>query len=112
MYKELKKDNLLNILEKNTKKQKTIVFFGTVWCGTCELLKPKFKELGKKTKDITFIYINADESPESKSIVDDLYNLPTFMGFIGLGHAFTREGSELDVVENIIEGLRMEPPEL
>jgi hypothetical protein len=34
------------------------------------------------------------------------------MGFKGLGHIFTREGSEIDTVENIIVGLRMEEPKL
>ena len=109
MYIELEEDNLEEVLKKT---KKSIVFFGTVWCGTCELLKPKFEKLGEETKDITLIYVNADESPESKSIVDDLYNLPTFMGFKGLGHIFTREGSEIDTVENIIVGLRMEEPKL
>ena len=106
MYIELEKDNLEEVLKKT---KKSIVFFGTVWCGTCELLKPKFEKLGEETEDITLIYVNADKSPESKSLVDDLYNLPTFMGFIGLGHKFTREGSEIDTVEELIMGLRMKP---
>jgi len=78
MLVELNTDTLNEVLLNN---QKVIVQFSASWCGNCRIMKPKFKKLATENEDITFVIVDAENSPESRKLAD-VSNLPTFVSFV------------------------------
>ncbi|MDP3441593.1 MAG: thioredoxin family protein [Ignavibacteria bacterium] len=62
--------------------EKVIVKFFADWCGTCQLLTPKFKRLSEdpEYKDITFLEIDTEENQETRKFagVDKLPFFATY----------------------------------
>ena len=79
MYTELAEDNLQQIVADN---EKVVVQYGATWCGNCRIMKPKFKKLASENDAITFVLIDAENSPESRKLAN-VSNLPTFATFVG-----------------------------
>jgi thiol-disulfide isomerase/thioredoxin len=73
---ELVNDNLKEIINNHSK---VFVMFYADWCPDCAKIKPHFERLSTYYENISFVYINADESPTSRSIIN-LTNIPTFLG--------------------------------
>ena len=73
---ELVNDNLKEIINNHSK---VFVMFYADWCPDCARIKPYLQRLYTYYENITFVYINADESPKSRSIIN-LTNIPTFLG--------------------------------
>jgi thioredoxin-like negative regulator of GroEL len=73
---ELVNDNLNEIINNHSK---VFVMFYADWCPDCAKIKPYLQQLYTYYKNITFVHINADESPKSRSIIN-LTNIPTFLG--------------------------------
>jgi hypothetical protein len=44
-------------------------------------MKPKFKKLASENEDLTFILVDAENSPESRKLAN-VSNLPTFATFV------------------------------
>ncbi len=61
---------------------KVVVKFFADWCGSCRLFAPKFKRLSndERFQGITFIDVNAEESPEARKAAQ-VTNLPSFAVF-------------------------------
>ncbi len=61
---------------------RVVAKFYANWCGSCRLFKPKFNRLSNEEdyQDITFIDVNAEESPEARKIAG-ANNLPFFTVF-------------------------------
>jgi thioredoxin 1 len=78
MLVELNTDTLHEVVLNN---QKVMVQFSASWCGNCRIMKPKFKKLATENEDITFVVIDAENSPESRKLAD-VSNLPTFASFV------------------------------
>ncbi|MFN0049542.1 MAG: thioredoxin family protein [Cytophagales bacterium] len=57
--------------------ENVVVKYFADWCGTCKLFAPKFRRLSEEDRftNITFIEINAEESPEARKIAG-VNNLP------------------------------------
>lgn len=70
---------------------KIVVKYYADWCGTCKLFSPKYKRLAgdDRFKDIVFLDINAETSPEARKKAG-VNNLPTFATF--------KNGELVDVV--------------
>lgn len=75
---ELNEDTLQNIVDSN---EKVVVQFSASWCGNCRIMKPKFKKLASEKENITFVLVDAENSPESRKLAN-VSNLPTFATFV------------------------------
>ena len=73
----LTKDNLEELIQNN---DKVVVQFGAKWCGMCRVMKPKFERLSKENPDALFVYVDAEELPNSREVIE-IANLPTFASF-------------------------------
>ena len=73
---ELVNDNLKEIINNHSK---VFIMFYADWCPDCARIKPHLQQLSTYYENILFVYINADESPKSRSIIS-LTNIPTFLG--------------------------------
>lgn len=76
---ELTGDSLQNIVDSN---KKVVVQYSASWCGNCRIMKPKFKKLASENEDMTFVLVDAENSPESRKLAN-VSNLPTFATFVG-----------------------------
>ncbi|TVR76093.1 MAG: thioredoxin [Chitinophagaceae bacterium] len=101
---ELKTDNdFENALADN---KLVIVKYFADWCGSCRLFTPKFKRLSEdeRYKDITFLDVNAEKSPEArkKAGVDNLPFFGTFKnGELIEGTATTKEEKLVEMLDNL-----------
>lgn len=102
MFVELDFDNLDKVLEQN---EKTLVMYGAAWCGNCKLLKPKFKKLSTENEDISFVYVDADKLPNSRSLVT-LENIPTIVAFKGDENVGQDMGNKITVIQSVLENLK------
>jgi thioredoxin 1 len=75
---ELNEDTLQDLVSKN---DKVIVQFSASWCGNCRIMKPKFKKMASENENITFVMVDAENSPESRKLAN-VSNLPTFATFV------------------------------
>nr|WP_315147071.1 thioredoxin family protein [uncultured Flavobacterium sp.] len=75
---ELNEDTLQDIVSTN---EKVIVQFSASWCGNCRIMKPKFKKLASENENLTFVLVDAENSPESRKLAN-VSNLPTFASFV------------------------------
>lgn len=62
--------------------EKVVVKYFANWCGSCKLFAPKFRRLSDNDSysDITFVDINAEESPNARQVAG-VNNLPFFAIF-------------------------------
>jgi thiol-disulfide isomerase/thioredoxin len=75
---DLSEDTLQDIVNQNGK---VVVQYSASWCGNCRIMKPKFKKLASENEAITFVLVDAENSPESRKLAD-VSNLPTFATFV------------------------------
>lgn len=75
---DLTEDTLADLINQN---KKVVVQFSASWCGNCRIMKPKFKKLATENEAITFVLVDAENSPESRKLAN-VSNLPTFATFV------------------------------
>ena len=75
---DLNEDTLQNLVNAN---EKVVVQYSASWCGNCRIMKPKFKKLAAETENVTFVLVDAENSPESRKLAN-VSNLPTFATFV------------------------------
>src|SRR5436189_3424526 len=75
---ELNEDTLSGLVAEN---DKVVVQFSASWCGNCRIMKPKFKKLASENDKISFVLVDAENSPESRKLAN-VSNLPTFATFV------------------------------
>jgi thioredoxin 1 len=63
-------------------KGRVVVKYYADWCGACRLMAPKFNRMSdeEKNQGITFLDVNAEESPEARKLAG-VSNLPFFAVF-------------------------------
>jgi thioredoxin 1 len=93
------KTDTLDVLLKT--QERLIVMFGTNWCGNCDILKPEFKRLSEQHRDIPFIFINPDDSPISRELID-LTDIPTIVAFKKGNNIGQLYGNKTEVVEKVL----------
>lgn len=76
MYTELEEDNLQELVQDGT----TFVQYAAGWCGSCKLMKPKFKRYASENEDAKFYLVDAEKYPNSRKLAE-VTNLPTFAAF-------------------------------
>ena len=62
------------------KADKAIVDFWAEWCGPCKILGPRFEELSKEMKGISFFKVNVDEAEETAA-GHEIMSIPTLIMF-------------------------------
>jgi thiol-disulfide isomerase/thioredoxin len=77
---DLNEDTLQDLISKT---RKVVVQFSASWCGIV-IMKPKFKRLASENDAITFVLVDAENSPESRKLAN-VSNLPTFATFVNGG---------------------------
>lgn len=75
---ELNEDTLQDLVANTPK---VVVQFSASWCGNCRIMKPKFKKMAAENEAITFVLVDAENSPESRKLAN-VSNLPTFATFV------------------------------
>lgn len=75
---ELNEDTLQDLVSNN---EKVIVQYSASWCGNCRIMKPKFKKMASENENLTFVLVDAENSPESRKLAN-VSNLPTFATFV------------------------------
>jgi len=75
---ELNEDTLQHLVDTN---EKVVVQYSASWCGNCRIMKPKFKVLASQHEGMTFVLVDAENSPESRKLAN-VSNLPTFATFV------------------------------
>tara|TARA_R100000030_G_scaffold73951_1_gene57206 strand:- start:1802 stop:2110 length:309 start_codon:yes stop_codon:yes gene_type:complete len=83
---------------------KLMVMFGTDWCGNCDILKPEFERVSNEHKEIPFILINPDASPQSRSLID-LTNIPMVVAFKNGKEVHKEFGNEKEIVKKVYDKL-------
>ena len=82
---------------------KLMVMFGTDWCGNCDVLKPYFEKVSnqQQNRQIPFVYVNPDNSPNSRELVD-LPNIPMVVAF-KKGKVIANEyGNKENIVDKVL----------
>ena len=77
MFTEIEQDNLSEVIANN---ETVVVQYSATWCGNCRIMKPKFKKLASENENLTFVLVDAENSPESRKLAK-VDNLPTFATF-------------------------------
>ena len=72
---ELNEDTLQDLVSKN---EKVVVQFSASWCGNCRIMKPKFKKLASENDNLTFVLVDAENSPESRKQCEQFAHLCHF----------------------------------
>lgn len=98
---ELTQDNLKEIIAENSN---VVVQYGAAWCGMCKVVKPKMNRLAGENPDIKFFYVDAENFPASRDLVD-IQNLPTIAGFkngeVVKFQATSKEETILEIINEI-----------
>lgn len=95
---ELNEDTLQNIVDSN---EKVVVQFSASWCGNCRIMKPKFKKLASEKENITFVLVDAENSPESRKLAN-VSNLPTFATFVNGKLVNETQTNKAEVLTNLV----------
>lgn len=74
---ELQQDNLQEIIAGQ---DLVLVQYGAGWCGSCKIMKPKFKKMASENTNAKFYYVDAEKFPLSRQLAK-VDNLPTFVAF-------------------------------
>lgn len=98
---ELEEDNLKEIISQNPK---VIVQYGATWCGSCKIVKPKFKRLSGEHTDTVFAYVDAEKFTQSRSLAN-LNNLPTFAGFKDGALIAQAAGNKQETITEVLDAL-------
>lgn len=94
-------DTLSDVLSANSQ---VVVLYGAGWCGNCRIVKPKFKKMAEDVSDVTFVYVDAEKSPQSRKLAE-IVNLPTFAAFKN-GHLVAqKEGNKIEFAKELVDAL-------
>lgn len=96
---ELNEDTLQDLVETN---EKVVVQYSASWCGNCRIMKPKFKLQASQNEDMTFVLVDAENSPESRKLAN-VSNLPTFATFVGGKLVNQTQTNKAEVLEELIK---------
>ncbi|HEU0137619.1 MAG TPA: thioredoxin family protein [Flavobacterium sp.] len=98
MFIELTEDTLQNLIADNLK---VVVQYSASWCGNCRIMKPKFKKLATEHDDMTFVMVDAENSPESRKLAN-VSNLPTFATFVNGKLVNETQTNKADVLAELV----------
>ncbi len=95
---ELNEDTLADLIAAN---DKVVVQYSASWCGNCRIMKPKFKKMATENENMTFILVDAENSPESRKLAN-VSNLPTFATFLNGKILNETQTNKADVLAQLV----------
>ena len=95
---DLNEDTLQDLVNAN---EKVVVQYSASWCGNCRIMKPKFKKLATETENVTFVLVDAENSPESRKLAN-VSNLPTFATFVHGKLANQTQTNKAEVLSELV----------
>lgn len=95
---ELNEDTLQDLVANN---DKVVVQFSASWCGNCRIMKPKFKKMASENETMTFVLVDAENSPESRKLAN-VSNLPTFATFVNGKLLNETQTNKADVLAELV----------
>ena len=98
---ELSEDNLQSIISDNAF---VVVQYSATWCGNCRIMKPKFKKLASENEALTFVLVDAENSPESRKLAN-VSNLPTFASFSNGVLVEEAQGNKIETIEQVLNAI-------
>ncbi len=98
MLLELEQDNLNEIIAQNNT---VVVQYSATWCGNCRIMKPKFKKESIENDDVTFVFADAEQFPESRKLAK-VDNLPTFATFVNGEFKSQVQTNKYDILKQLI----------
>jgi thioredoxin 1 len=99
---ELNEDTLQDLVSKN---EKVVVQFSASWCGNCRIMKPKFKKLASENENLTFVLVDAENSPESRKLAN-VSNLPTFATFVNGVLSNETQTNKAEVLSDLVNEIK------
>lgn len=99
---ELNEDTLQDVVSKN---EKVVVQFSASWCGNCRIMKPKFKKLASENENLTFVLVDAENSPESRKLAN-VSNLPTFATFVKGALVNETQTNKAEVLADLVNEIK------
>ena len=100
---ELNEDTLQNLVASN---EKVVVQFSASWCGNCRIMKPKFKKMAAEHENMTFVLVDAENSPESRKLAN-VSNLPTFATFLNEKLLNETQPNKQEVLAALVEEVQL-----
>ncbi len=90
-----------NVKENLNQNEKVIVKYYAGWCGSCRLIKPKYRRLSEEERfeGIAFLDTDAEHNPEARKLAD-VKSLPYFAIF---KNGELVEGISTSKIENVVE---------
>lgn len=96
----------LNEFKTEVKSDKlTVVDFFADWCGPCQIIAPKFIELGKTYTDVNFLKVNVDKG-EAIAEEFEIEAMPTFLFFKAGKKVDKVVGADIGSIETKVKNLK------
>lgn len=99
---ELNEDTLQNLVDTN---EKVVVQYSASWCGNCRIMKPKFKMFASQNEEMTFVLVDAENSPESRKLAN-VSNLPTFATFVNGKLVNQIQTNKAEILAELVEEVK------
>ena len=99
---ELNEDTLQQLVDAN---EKVVVQYSASWCGNCRIMKPKFKLFASQNEDMTFVLVDAENSPESRKLAN-VSNLPTFATFVNGQLVNQTQTNKAEVLAELVDEVK------
>lgn len=98
MVTELDQDNLAALIASHPK---VMVQYSATWCGSCRIMKPKFKKEATENEEVLLIMADAEKFPESRKLAQ-VDNLPTFAAFSNGSLLNQVQTNKYDVLKTLV----------
>jgi len=82
-----------------------VVDYSTSWCGPCKIIAPKFDELSEQYKNVAFLKVMGDSSPEADKLMrsQGVRALPSFHFWKDRKQVESISGAKAQALQDAIE---------
>jgi len=82
-----------------------VIDYSTSWCGPCKIIAPKFDELSEQYKDVAFLKVMGDSSPDADKLMrsQGVRALPSFHFWKNKKQVDSVSGAKTQALQDAIE---------
>ena len=95
---------VIESMDEIPKQGVAVIDFYANWCAPCKRIAPAFEELSGTFKNVTFLKVNVDDSPDLTELFD-VHAMPTFLFLVNGKIVQTVEGADLNRIIDILQNL-------